>query len=95
MRQGLISNLANPKMAVFFLSLLPQFASPTSAGFAAFAPLGLAFCLMTFGWLSIYALILHRVGPFIQRSRVRRTLEAVTGTVLVGLGIRLAAETHG
>jgi threonine/homoserine/homoserine lactone efflux protein len=94
MRQGLISNLANPKMAVFFLSLLPQFASPTSTGFAAFAPLGLVFCLMTFGWLSIYALVLHRVGSFIQRSRVRRTLEAVTGTVLVGLGIRLAAETH-
>ena len=94
MRQGLISNLANPKMAVFFLSLLPQFASPTSAGFAAFAPLGLVFCLMTFGWLSIYALVLHRVGSFIQRSRVRRTLEAVTGTVLVGLGIRLAAETR-
>jgi len=94
MRQGLISNLANPKMAVFFLSLLPQFASPTSAGIAAFAPLGLVFCLMTFGWLSIYALVLHRVGSFIQRSRVRRTLEAVTGTVLVGLGIRLAAETR-
>jgi threonine/homoserine/homoserine lactone efflux protein len=50
---------------------------------------------MTFGWLSIYALVLHRVGSFIQRSRVRRTLEAVTGTVLVGLGIRLAAETRG
>ena len=95
MRQGLISNLANPKMAVFFLSLLPQFASPASVGFAAFAPLGLVFCLMTFGWLSIYALVLHRVGSFIQRSRVRRTLEAVTGTVLVGLGIRLATDTHG
>ena len=95
MRQGLISNLANPKMAVFFLSVLPQFASPTSAGFAAFAPLGLVFCLMTFGWLSIYALVLHRVGSFIQRPRVRRTLEAVTGTVLVGLGIRLATETRG
>ena len=95
MRQGLISNLANPKMAVFFLSLLPQFALRASAGFAAFAPLGLVFCLMTFGWLSIYAVVLHRVGSFIQRSRVRRTLEAVTGTVLVGLGIRLAAETRG
>ena len=95
MRQGLISNLANPKMAVFFLSLLPQFSSPTSAGFAAFAPFGLVFCLMTLGWLSIYALVVHRVGSLIQRSRVRRTLEAVTGTVLVGLGIRLAAETRG
>ena len=95
MRQGLISNLANPKMAAFFLSLLPQFVAPSASGFAAFAPLGLAFSLMTLGWLSLYAVVLHRVGSVLQRSRVRRTLEAVTGTVLVALGLRLAAETPG
>ena len=92
MRQGFISNLANPKMAAFFLSLLPQFA-PASGGFAALVPLGLVLCLMTFGWLSLYAVVLHRVGPFLQRSRVRRTLDAVTGTVLVALGVRLATQT--
>ena len=42
-RQGVISNLANPKMAAFFLSLLPQFVSPTSNSFAAFVALGLVF----------------------------------------------------
>jgi threonine/homoserine/homoserine lactone efflux protein len=93
MRQGFISNLANPKMAAFFLSLLPQFV-PASGGFAALVPLGLVFCVMTFGWLSLYAVVLHRVGPFLQRSRVRRTLDAVTGTVLVALGVRLATETR-
>ena len=95
MRQGLISNLANPKMAAFFLSLLPQFVPPGASSFAAFAPLGLAFCLMTLGWLSVYAVVLHRVGSFLQRPRVRRVLEALTGTVLVALGIRLATETPG
>jgi threonine/homoserine/homoserine lactone efflux protein len=94
MRQGFISNLANPKMAAFFLSLLPQFVPVASGRVAALLPLGLVFCLMTFGWLSLYAVVLNKVGPFLQRSRVRRTLDAVTGTVLVALGIRLATETR-
>ena len=93
-RQGFISNLANPKMAAFFLSLLPQFVRDPSGGFAALVPLGAVFCLMTFGWLSIYAVVLDRVGPFLQRARVRRILDAVTGTVLVAFGIRLATETR-
>ncbi|HET9778730.1 MAG TPA: LysE family translocator [Propionibacteriaceae bacterium] len=93
-RQGFISNLANPKMAVFFLSLLPQFVRGPSGSFAILIPLGLVFCLMTFGWLSIYAVVLDRVGPVLQRSRVRRTLDAVTGTVLVAFGFRLATQTR-
>jgi threonine/homoserine/homoserine lactone efflux protein len=92
MRQGLMSNLANPKMAAFFLSLLPQFVP--SGRFAALLPLGLVFCLMTFGWLSLYAVLLGRAGSFLQRSRVRRTLDAVTGTVLVAFGVRLATQTR-
>lgn len=94
MRQGLISNLANPKMAAFFLSLLPQFVLPTSGSFAVFVPLGLVFCLMTFGWLSIYAAVLDRIGAILHKPRVRRTLDAVTGTVLVALGVRLATQTR-
>jgi threonine/homoserine/homoserine lactone efflux protein len=70
-------------------------AHPLLASFVPFALLGLLFCLMTFGWLSIYTLAIHRLGSFLQRSRVRRALEAVTGTVLVGLGARLAVDTRG
>jgi threonine/homoserine/homoserine lactone efflux protein len=92
MRQGFISNLANPKMAAFFLSLLPQFVA--SGSVVVLLPLGLVFCLMTFGWLSLYAVVLNKVGPLLQRSHVRRTLDAVTGTVLVALGLRLATETR-
>lgn len=93
-RQGFISNLANPKMAAFFLSLLPQFVQAPSGSFTSLVPQGSVFCLMTFGWLSIYAVVLDRVGPFLQRSRVRRVLDAVTGTVLVAFGIRLATATR-
>jgi threonine/homoserine/homoserine lactone efflux protein len=73
--------------------LLPQFVPVASGRVAALLPLGLVFCLMTFGWLSLYAAVLNKVGPILQRSRVRRTLDAVMGTVLVALGLRLATET--
>jgi threonine/homoserine/homoserine lactone efflux protein len=87
-RQGLLSNLGNPKMAVFFTSLLPQFAS-SFAGLAAF---GLVFCTLTLLWLSAYAAVVARAGEFLRRSRVRRWMEGLTGAVLVALGLRLAAE---
>jgi threonine/homoserine/homoserine lactone efflux protein len=91
-RQGVLSNLGNPKMAVFFTSLLPQFVSADSARFWTLFPLGVAFALMTLIWLSAYALAVARAHAFLLRTRVRRALEAVTGAVLVSLGLRLAVE---
>jgi len=89
-RQGIVSNLGNPKMAVFFPSLLPQLASRPA--FGALLLLGLVFCSMTFVWLTGYAFAVAKAGDFLRRSRVRRTLDAMTGAVLVALGLRLAAE---
>jgi len=85
-RQGLLSNLGNPKIAVFFTSLLPQFAT----GFLALAVLGALFCAMGALWLTGYALVVARARGFVLRPRVRRALDVVTGTALVGLGARLA-----
>ena len=87
-RQGLLSNLGNPKMAVFFTSLLPQFGS----SFSALVALGLVFCSLTFLWLSGYAWAVARAGDVLRRPRIRRALDRVTGVVLVGFGLRLAAE---
>jgi threonine/homoserine/homoserine lactone efflux protein len=86
LRQGLVSNLANPKMVVFFTSLLPQFgdALPTLLG------LGLLFSLLTGVWLAGYAVAAARARRLLARERVRRAFEAVTGVVLVALGLRIA-----
>ena len=91
-RQGLLSNLGNPKMVVFFSSLLPQFVSPGPMTFARLLLLGVTFCSMTFVWLSAYAVLVARLGDVLRRDRIRRALEGVTGLVLVGLGLRLATE---
>jgi threonine/homoserine/homoserine lactone efflux protein len=87
-RQGLLSNLANPKMVAFFVGLLPPFAS----GFPALLALGIAFAAMTCAWLSGYAVAVAYGGEQLLRPRVRRAIERLTGVVLVGLGLRLATE---
>lgn len=89
-RQGLLSNLGNPKMAAFFPSLLVQFV-PEHA-FSALLGLGLVFSLMTLVWLTAYAYAVARAGELLGRPAIRRAIEAVTGAVLVALGVRLATE---
>jgi threonine/homoserine/homoserine lactone efflux protein len=88
LRQGLLSNLANPKMAVFFTSLLPQFGE----AFVTLLSLGLLFSLLTFVWLAAYGVVVARARLLLGRERVRRAFDAVTGVVLVALGLRLASE---
>ncbi|MGK9168247.1 LysE family translocator [Inquilinus limosus] len=91
-RQGLVSDLGNPKMAVFFASLLPQFVPAGQPAFTAFLALGLVFSLMTFAWLAAYAVAVAKAGDVLRRPRIRRAIEGVTGALLVALGLRIAAE---
>ena len=78
-------------MAVFFLSLLPQFAGPDPT-LPALAGLGLLFAVMTVIWLAAYALVVDRARNMLQRNAVRRWMDRVTGAVLIGLGVRVATE---
>jgi threonine/homoserine/homoserine lactone efflux protein len=92
LRQGFVSNLGNPKMAVFFTSLLPQFAPGGDASFVTMLLLGLLFCSLTLAWLSAYAAAVAKAGDLLRRPRVRRVLDGVTGAVLGAFGLRLATE---
>jgi len=87
-RQGLVSNLGNPKIAVFFASLLPQFAD----SFAALLVFGSTFAAMGLVWLSAYAFAVAKAGDVLLRPRVRRVIDAVVGIVLVVFGVRLASD---
>ena len=87
-RQGVLSNLGNPKMAIFFTSLLPQFGT----SFASMLALGLVFCSMTFVWLTAYGVAVARAGDVLRRPRIRRVVDAVTGAALAAFGLRLAFE---
>ena len=89
-RQGLLSNLGNPKIAVFFVSLLPQFVSDGRSSFLALIVLGALFSALGLAWLTAYAVVVAKAGSFLH-GRARRALDALTGTVLVVFGLRLAA----
>jgi len=91
-RQGVISDLGNPKMAVFFASLLPQFVPAENATFLSFFILGLIFALMTLAWLILYAIVVSKIGDILRRPTIRRWIEGVTGSVLIALGVRVAVE---
>lgn len=91
-RQGVLSNLGNPKMAVFFVSLLPQFVASSTGTFFALLALGLTFSVMTFAWLSAYSFVVGKAGDVLRRNAVRRGLDGLTGAVLIALGLRVATE---
>ena len=91
-RQGLLSDLANPKIGIFFTSLLPQFVDPGQSVLLPFLALGAVFVLMTLLWLSAYCLIAARAAKTLQLPRVRAAMDRVTGIVLIALGLRLAIE---
>ncbi|MGE4253192.1 MAG: LysE family translocator [Parvibaculaceae bacterium] len=91
-RQGLVSDLGNPKMAVFFASILPQFAEAGAGMFSGLALLGLVFSCLTFAWLAFYAVMLAKLGHVLNRPAIRRPFETIMGGLLVALGLRLAAE---
>jgi threonine/homoserine/homoserine lactone efflux protein len=93
-RQGLISSLGNPKLAVFFSSLLPQFAPVGDGAFPTMLALGAVFIGITFAWLSGYAFVVARAGDRLRTGRIRRTLDTVTGGILVAFGVRLAVQTR-
>jgi threonine/homoserine/homoserine lactone efflux protein len=92
LRQGLVTNLGNPKIAVFFTSFLPQFTPANNASFASLVLLGALFCVIGLSWLTAYTLTVARIGDFLRQPRPRRILEGVTGGVLIAFGARLAAE---
>jgi threonine/homoserine/homoserine lactone efflux protein len=97
-RQGLLNNLANPKMAAFFVSLLPQFV-PAHAGrataLAGLLALGLLFCRPTFGWLVAYSVLIASGRRLMRRPAVRRGINAAAGAALIAFGVRLAHADHG
>ena len=88
--EGLLTNLLNSKVALFYLTFLPQFirmGDPVLQKSVLLASIHIAMGLI---WLSLYTLFLGRMKRVLSRSTVKRRMEAITGAALLGLGARLA-----
>jgi len=90
--QGFLTNILNPKVAVFYLTFLPQFIAPGEPVLRRSLFLASVHIVMGFVWLTAYAWFIDRVGAVLTRPNVKKWLERVTGGLLVALGARLAWE---
>jgi threonine/homoserine/homoserine lactone efflux protein len=92
--EGLLNNVLNPKVAVFYLAFLPQFIDPGDRVLAK----SLLLATIHFGqgvlWLSFVTVSMERLRRWLTHRPVQRALETVTGVILVAFGVRLAFETR-
>lgn len=91
-REGLFTNVLNPKVAIFYLTFLPQFVSPEGSALRQSLTLALIHIAMGFLWLSSYAFFFDKISGIFLRDAVRKKLEVATGAVLMAMGFRLALE---
>jgi threonine/homoserine/homoserine lactone efflux protein len=88
-RQGFLSNITNPKVLVFYLAVLPQFLGRGSA-VGVLVLYAFSHAMLSMTYLLTLVTFLHRARRVIERRRVRRSLDTVTGTVLLGFSAKLA-----
>jgi threonine/homoserine/homoserine lactone efflux protein len=88
--QGFLTNILNPKVAVFYLTFLPQFISPGEPVLRRSLFLAGIHIAMGLVWLSAYAWFVDQLGAVLTRPRVKAWLERTTGALLIALGVRLA-----
>ncbi len=89
---GLLSNVLNPKVGVFFVTFLPAFVPSGAAVVPTLLLYGAVFIALNLAYQLPLVLLADRVTRLVSRPRVRRAMDVVTGTVLIGFGIRLASE---
>ena len=91
-RQGLLSNVLNPKPIIFYMAFLPQFINPEYSAlqqslFMAFMHFSIAMI-----WQGILALLVHRAKAWLAKPQVSRVIDGLSGTLLLGFGTRLALQ---
>ncbi len=93
LRQGFLSNALNPKVALFFVTFLPQFLTADNASPRAEAlVLSSIFGVLYLAWFGLYIAAVDRLGRWLRRPRVKARIEQVTGLVLATVAVRLATS---
>ncbi len=91
-RLGFFTNLFNPKVAVFFLTFLPQFVDNSQNTFIPFTILGMIYILLTFLYFLVYILFINKINQFMQKESTQKAIQGISGVVLMAFGIKLALE---
>lgn len=88
--QGLFSNVLNPKVALFFLTFLPQFITTGTNATQQLIVMGVIYSVLSIAWFFVYVFFINYLRKFLLSPKIQRTMDKVTGLVLIGFGIKLA-----
>jgi threonine/homoserine/homoserine lactone efflux protein len=91
-RLGLLTNLLNPKVGIFYVALLPQFVPPGSEPLAVGLLLAAVHAVLSLGWFAVLIAVAATAARRLRHPRTLRAIDGATGAVLVGVGVRLAAS---
>jgi threonine/homoserine/homoserine lactone efflux protein len=93
-RDGLVTSFANPKLAVFFVALFPQFVTRGHSPLIRGLEMSALIVALDLVWFSALAVFVTRVRRALEAGRWGHRLERLTGTMMIGLGLRLALESR-
>ncbi|MEQ2528262.1 LysE family translocator [Robertmurraya yapensis] len=93
-KQGLLSNVLNPKVAVFFITFLPQFVSTDTNTTLQLILMGTTYTLLSIAWFIVYVLFINILREWLMSPKVQGILDKATGIVLIGFGLKLAMDKH-
>lgn len=88
-QEGLLSNILNPKVIIFFLTFLPQFVTNSNNVMGQFILMGCTYALLSIIWFVMYVICLYYIREWLLSSKIQNWMEKATGLVLVGFGIKL------
>ncbi|WP_226683193.1 LysE family translocator [Sutcliffiella horikoshii] len=91
-KQGFLTNMLNPKVAVFFLTFLPQFVDSGTSTIGPFLLMGITYAVLTAIWFVLYIYLVDQISAFMKKPRTTTVIESITGIVLIGFGVKLAME---
>jgi RhtB (resistance to homoserine/threonine) family protein len=93
-RQGLVSNVLNPKVAVFFLTFLPQFVQNDQNVTLQLLLMGITYTILAITWFFVFVFFINYLRKWLTTPSVQRFMDKATGVVLIGFGLKLAFEKH-
>ncbi|MCM3439794.1 MULTISPECIES: LysE family translocator [Bacillaceae] len=91
-QQGFLSNVLNPKVAMFFITFLPQFVNAGSNVTVQFITMGVVYTLLSITWFFLYVFFINYLREWLLTEKVQKIMDKATGLVLIGFGLKLAFE---
>ncbi|HWL13377.1 MAG TPA: LysE family translocator [Ureibacillus sp.] len=93
-KEGFLSNLLNPKVAIFFITFLPQFVSSQENAMLELFGMGSCYAILSILWFVFYVFCLTYIREWLMSATVQNYMEKLTGIVLIGFGVKLLFTQH-